>query len=99
MADEPDNVIQFVPLAQLEAQRDEQQTADYIAAARAEAIDMLEEALRFAREDGRVCAVAIGFSFVSGAYATQFPAHGYQMGALSGAVATLGFRIQMAGLA
>lgn len=98
MADEPDNVIQFVPLAQQAAERTEQQTADYIAKAHAEVIRMLEEALSFARGNERVCAVAIAYSFTNGSYATQFPAHGYQMGALSGAVATVGFRIQMAGL-
>lgn len=98
MADEPDNVIPFVSMAQreqLEQQRTTQEIADYAAAAHEEAVSMLEEALRFVRENPNVASVAIAYSFFTGSYATQIPRRGDQMGALIGATAALTFKLQM----
>jgi hypothetical protein len=92
---DPDNVVQFVSMAQREAERNTQEEADYLASSRAEAISMLEEALRFAREEPGVTSVAIAYSFSSGSYATQIPRRGNQIGALAGAVAAMGWKLQM----
>ena len=89
------DVIQFMTSEQRQAKVELQEKQAYNEEAHAEAITMLEDALRFAREEKSLTAVAIAYSFADGRFATQVPSHGNQMGALAGAVATMGFRIHL----
>jgi hypothetical protein len=82
-------IIEFESRAQRIARED----ANYVTSSREEAVHMLEEALRFVRENPDVASVAIAYSFANGGYATQIPKRGNQIGALIGATAALTFKL------